>query len=123
MGIVTWLREFITGKPSAERIAADKLDAEIAAIRRMSSKPAAHIVNPPPLRGLSTSSLPSGKARIRPGTSGGAASFTYTSHHGEVTERTILNWHSEARYVHGHCILRGAELTFRKDRIENWTAS
>lgn len=53
---------------------------------------------------------------------GEEASFTYVDADGVITDRTIVNWRSEGAYIRGICVQRQQSRTFRKDRIEDWSA-
>lgn len=53
---------------------------------------------------------------------GEEATFTYVDADGVVTDRTIVNWRSEGPYIRGICVQRRQSRTFRKDRIEDWSA-
>lgn len=123
MALPRWLYILLKGKepPIPARTAEQKLADEIAAIGRM-----AKARTPATIERTVPSPTPpkrAERARIRPGTFGASARFTYTNHKGEVTTREIRNWVSEADYVTGDCQLKGVELTFNKRRIDNWDPS
>lgn len=51
---------------------------------------------------------------------GKAAHFEYVDADGEVTDREVVNWVIDGRYLHGFCTLRRATRQFRLDRITDW---
>lgn len=50
------------------------------------------------------------------------ARFEYIDHHGATTKRTITRWEKRGAYIVGYDKSRGAERTFRQDRINAWVS-
>lgn len=49
-----------------------------------------------------------------------ALHFVYADAHGELTDRTVVNWIETDTTIEGVCILRRRKRTFRKDRVQEW---
>lgn len=57
---------------------------------------------------------------LRSGRRGEILKFEYADLYGEVTIRSVTTWTEYEEYFSGHCSLRKAERSFRKDRVIAW---